>query len=63
LELLQLLNGKNKFSVNVISLFFSSDLWFLSFVSHHFLPNFPRENEIIPKEGFRGGGNNSVFFN
>jgi hypothetical protein len=26
LELLQLLNGKNKFSVNVISLFFSSDL-------------------------------------
>jgi hypothetical protein len=26
LELLQLLNGKNKFSVIVISLFFSSDL-------------------------------------
>jgi hypothetical protein len=26
LELLQLLNGKNKFSVNVISLFLSSDL-------------------------------------
>jgi hypothetical protein len=47
----------------VISFFFSSDLWFLSIVSHHFLPNFPRENEIIPKEGFRGGGNNSVFFN